>query len=102
LENADLDKEVANPLCGDIVRVQIIILENTITAAMFQGKGCVISQAAASLLTEYIVGKNINFIKQLGTQDMLDLVGLSLGPTRARCALLAFEALHAGIKEFQS
>lgn len=91
---------IFNPLCGDEVTVQLLIKNDTIIAAQFDGKGCVISLAAASLLTEQLIGKTVQELHTLTTQTMLDLVKIELGPTRLRCALLALEAAQkAGAKE---
>lgn len=92
LENPTGVATIFNPLCGDEVTVELLIENGVITAAKFEGKGCVISLAAASLLTEQLMGKTVQELLTLTTQTMLDLVKIELGPTRLRCALLALEA----------
>jgi nitrogen fixation NifU-like protein len=99
LENHDFSSGVYNPACGDSVLLQGIIREGVLVACRFQGKGCVISTAAASLLAEKAEGKTVAEITAYSSQTMLDLVGLPLGPTRIRCALLALEALQTGIAQ---
>jgi nitrogen fixation NifU-like protein len=71
-----------------------------LSAVSFEGTGCVISQAAASLLTEQVIGKHLHDIMKLDAAFMRNLVGIELGPTRVRCALLALEALQKGIQEY--
>jgi nitrogen fixation NifU-like protein len=97
IEQPDFSTGVHNPSCGDSVTIQGIISQEMLVTCRFQAQGCVISGAAASLLMEYAEGKSLKEILGYTSQTMLDLVGLSLGPTRIRCALLALEALQAGI-----
>lgn len=92
LDNPTGTSTIFNPLCGDEVTVELLIENDVIIAAKFEGKGCVISLAAASLLTEQLMGKTVQELHTLTTQTMLDLVKIELGPTRLRCALLALEA----------
>jgi nitrogen fixation NifU-like protein len=65
--------------------------------ARFDGHGCAISQASADLLMEYIIGKPIEYVKQLKKQDILDMLGIDLGPVRLKCALLSLKVLKAGV-----
>ncbi len=98
LTRIDRSSGVFNPSCGDAVNIDITQEGDVITHARFTAQGCVISCATASLLLETIVGKTIHEIQQLDTEYMKALVGIPLGPTRLRCALLALEALHNCIK----
>jgi nitrogen fixation NifU-like protein len=87
-----------NPLCGDHIQVDLRVDNNGIvTEAMFDGHGCAISQASADLLMESIIGKPIEEVKQLNKQDVLDLLGIELGPVRLKCALLSLKVLKAGV-----
>lgn len=89
--------EDENPLCGDQIRIDVRVDESGIvTEAAFDGHGCAISQASADLLLESIQGKSVEEIKQLTKQDILDLLGLELGPVRLKCALLSLKVLKAG------
>ncbi len=99
IENPDFSSGVHNPSCGDSVLLQGVLNDGVLTVCRFQAQGCVISSAAASLLSELAEGKTIEEISAYTSQTMLDLVCLSLGPTRIRCALLALEALQTGINE---
>ncbi len=90
--------EDENPLCGDHIKIDVRVDEkNCITEAVFSGHGCAISQASADLLLESIIGKNMNEVKNLTKEDILDLLGIELGPVRLKCALLSLKVLKAGI-----
>lgn len=95
----DFSSGVQNPSCGDSVVIQGKINDGYITVCGFQAQGCVISCATASLLTEKVQGKSVQEVMEYTAQTMLDLVQLTLGPTRLRCALLALEALQTGLKD---
>ena len=97
LEPADMTFEDANPLCGDRIRMDFRVNDNTLTEVRFSGTGCSISLAAASMLCEHVEGKSLDEIKTVGRQDVLDLLGIELGPVRLKCALLALKTLKAGI-----
>lgn len=89
--------EEYNPSCGDRVSFTGLISEQTITKLCFQGTGCVISLATASLLTEAAQGKSVDEITTWNAQFVLDLIGMQLGPTRLKCALLPLQALQSGL-----
>lgn len=101
LPDAQVSTEVLNPSCGDEIAMQIVVEDDILLQISFKGKGCVISQAAASLLTELVKGKSLEFIEALTKDDMLSLVGIELGPTRLRCALLALESLHKALSLYK-
>lgn len=88
--------EVSNPLCGDIIRIELILDKNdkTVRDVKFTGNGCAISQAASSLLTEFIKGKSEDQLRKLDKQFMMKLLGIKLGPNRIKCALLPLEAVQ--------
>jgi nitrogen fixation NifU-like protein len=90
--------EDENPLCGDTVRVELAIeRDGTIRDAYFDGDGCCISQASASMLIEQINGKRIDDIKAFTAQNMLNLFGAKLTPNRQKCCLLPWRALQSAI-----
>jgi nitrogen fixation NifU-like protein len=89
--------EEGNPSCGDQIRIELKIENNRIADVRFSGKGCAISQAAASILTEEIKGKTLDEVKQFDKQKMLDLLGIELSAMRLKCALLALKVVKAGI-----
>jgi nitrogen fixation protein NifU and related proteins len=87
-----------NPLCGDMVRVELQLDPNgTIKDAYFTGQGCVISQASASMLLEKLVGKTIEDVKTFSAEDMLGLYGARLTPNRQKCCLLSWKVLQSAV-----
>lgn len=98
LDPHDYSYEDDNPLCGDELRIDLRVDENEIvTEASFDGQGCAISMASADLLVEHIVGKPLAEIKDMSKEDILELLGIELGPVRLKCALLSLKVLKAGI-----
>ncbi|NTU47202.1 SUF system NifU family Fe-S cluster assembly protein [Candidatus Roizmanbacteria bacterium] len=84
----------SNPLCGDSITLSIVESDGIITDIAFEGEGCVISTAAASLLTDYAKGKKKEDLMKLDASFIIDLLGIELGATRLKCALLPLEALQ--------
>lgn len=98
LDPHDISFEDENPLCGDHIRIDLRVDENgVVKEAAFDGHGCAISQASADLLLESIIGKNVEELKKLNKADVLDLLGIELGPVRLKCALLPLKILKAGV-----
>jgi nitrogen fixation NifU-like protein len=98
LDPHDISFADNNPLCGDHIQVDLRVDANgTITEALFDGHGCAISQASADLLMETIIGKPLEDVKKLNKQDVLDMLGIDLGPVRLKCALLSLKVLKAGV-----
>ncbi|MGD8621464.1 MAG: SUF system NifU family Fe-S cluster assembly protein [Anaerolineales bacterium] len=98
LDPHDYSYEDDNPLCGDEIRIDVRVDENdVVTEAMFEGQGCAISMASADLLVENIIGKNLSEIKNMSKEDILELLGIELGPVRLKCALLSLKVLKAGV-----
>ncbi|MCJ7733402.1 MAG: SUF system NifU family Fe-S cluster assembly protein [Anaerolineales bacterium] len=94
----DISYEDDNPSCGDHIRIDVRLDENqVVTEALFSGEGCAISQASADLLIESVIGKNIEEIKLLTKEDILETLGIELGPVRLKCALLPLKVLKAGV-----
>ena len=102
LERPDITHEEHNPLCGDRIRIDLQVESGIITDVRFQGRGCAISQASASLLTDEIKGKAIANVRALSKDDVLDLIGIPLdkNPVRIKCALLSLKALKMGVYEY--
>jgi nitrogen fixation NifU-like protein len=93
----DLSFEDENPLCGDHIRIDLRLdADGRVSEAAFSGHGCAISQASADLLLESIQGKTLDEVRALSKQDILDLLGIELGPVRLKCALLPLKVLKAG------
>lgn len=85
---------VYNPLCGDKIKMDILIKKDKIVDIRFQGQGCAISKAASSMLTEWTKGKTKEVLKNMTKKDMMKLLKIELGPNRIKCALLPLEALQ--------
>ena len=97
LEKPDISYKDTNPLCGDECQIDLKLDNNKVAQVRFTAKGCAISQAATSMLSEMIENKSLNEIKKLGKQDILDLLGMELGPVRLKCALLCLKVLKGGV-----
>lgn len=89
-----------NPLCGDEIGIDLKISSKKIQDIKFYGEGCAISIASASLLTEFVKGKNIDKIKRMGKDDVLKLLNVQLTPTRLKCAILPLEVLQKAISMY--
>jgi nitrogen fixation protein NifU and related proteins len=96
----DLSAELENPLCGDHVRLELRVdSQGRIAQARFDGDGCVISQAATSLLSERIEGSSLREACQLSVADMLQLLGVPLTPMRQKCGLLGWRVLQRALAD---
>ena len=97
LDPHDFTYEDENPLCGDKLRIDVRLDDQQrIKEVAFSGRGCAISQASASMLTEAILGKTLDEVKQMSKDDILEMLGIELGPVRLKCALLSLKVLKAG------
>lgn len=100
LQPADIDYEGGNPLCGDRLRLTARVDENgIITEIGWDGEGCAVSQASASLLGEEILGKPIAEVAKLSRDDVLALIGIPLTMNRVKCALLSLKVLQGGLHQ---
>lgn len=87
-----------NPLCGDVIHIEMRINgEGRVEEAWFDGDGCCISQASASMLMEQLEGKTVQEVKQFSAQDMLQLFGARLTPNRQKCCLLSWRVTQAAL-----
>lgn len=100
LSRPHFTSHILNPSCGDQVTINGLIQDSIITQCHFEGKGCVISLAAASILTTLVEKKTIDEAKKLQPHDVLTTMQITLGPTRLRCALLSLEALHKALHNY--
>ncbi len=90
--------EENNPLCGDVVRIELALgPDGEIADAYFTGDGCVISQASASMLLEELQGKTVDDVKHFSARDMLKLYGARLTPNRQKCCLLSWKVLQSAV-----
>jgi nitrogen fixation NifU-like protein len=86
-----------NPLCGDVVRIELELGDGQIRDCYFTGQGCVISQASASMLLEHMQGKSLDEAKRFSAEDMLKLYGARLTPNRQKCCLLSWKVLQSAV-----
>jgi nitrogen fixation protein NifU and related proteins len=100
LDEPDAVSEGANPLCGDRITLMLGVSDDgRIEEVAFTGRGCAISQASASMLTDEIKGKPLEEIARLGRQDVLDSLGIEISPARLKCALLSLQTLREALAE---
>lgn len=98
LDPHDYEYEDTNPLCGDEVHIELRVDESgTVTEIMFDGQGCAISQASASMLTEIVQGMSVQEIKDLPKEELLEEIGIDLSPARLKCALLSLHVLKGSL-----
>jgi nitrogen fixation protein NifU and related proteins len=99
LEGADVSAEGQNPLCGDEVSIYVAFGRDgdTIDEVRFHGRGCAISQAATSMLTELVRGRSAREIAELPKDELLDEIGIPLTPIRLKCALLGLSTLKLAL-----
>jgi nitrogen fixation NifU-like protein len=99
LEHAHAQAEGQNPLCGDEVTISLKFAEDgeTIEEIGFDGRGCAISQAATSMLTELVVGRKATDVAALPKEELLDEIGIPLTPIRLKCAILGLGVLKVAL-----
>ncbi len=89
-----------NPLCGDRITMMLVVDDaGTVSEVAFSGRGCAISQASASMLTDEIKGRPVSEIEEMTNQDILDLLGIEISPARLKCALLSLSTLQNALAE---
>ena len=98
LKNKTHEASIKNTVCEDIITLELEIKDNKIIDASYTGKGCVISIAAASILTEELKGMKVEDAKKLNKEDMDNFFGMKVIPTKVRCELLTLDVLHKIIK----
>ena len=97
LEQPDAHAEDSNPLCGDQLAIDLHIEGDRVAAVRFRGRGCAISQASASMLSEMIEGQPVADVVKLGKDDILEALGIPISPARTKCAFLCLRVLHRGL-----
>ena len=102
IEDPSASFEGSNPLCGDRITLQIGVRDGVVERVGFTGRGCAISQASASLLTDEIKGKPIEEVAAIRADDLLDLLGIEISPARLKCAMLSHETLRHALEELDA
>ncbi len=101
LDAPDISHERDNPVCGDVIRLDIQLKHGRVSEARFTGQGCVISMAAASMFTEEIQGKSIEELRALEEEDVLEMLGVDLGVSRRNCGLLPLLVLQEALSDWE-
>jgi nitrogen fixation protein NifU and related proteins len=99
LEQPSATAEGVNPLCGDELSVELLVEDGVITDVRYNGQGCAISQAAASMLSDAVKGKPVSQVSSVGKEDVLDELGIPLSPIRLKCALLSVGVLKVALNQ---
>ena len=99
MDHADAEAEGQNPLCGDEVSIYVAFGDDgeTIDEVKFSGRGCAISQAATSMLTELVQGRKASEVALLAKEELLEEIGIPLTPIRLKCALLGLGVLKVAL-----
>lgn len=102
IEDAEIKSTENNPLCGDVITVNMKLNGHKVEDIKFSGMGCAISQSATSMLTDEIKGKTLEEAKNIKREDIVSLLGIDVGPVRTKCAVLGLVAIKEGINEFEN
>ena len=102
MDNADIKFTESNPLCGDVITINLKLGDHKVVDVKFSGRGCAISQSATSMLTDEVKGKSLEEVKNVKREDIVNLLGIDVGPVRTKCAVLGLVAIKEGIKEFEN
>lgn len=103
IPDPDVQHDESNPLCGDKLHIELKFRDENgkhiVDEVRFNGRGCAISQASASMLSEMIEGKTREELAQIRAEDVMDLLGIEISPARVKCALLSLKTLKLGLFE---
>jgi nitrogen fixation protein NifU and related proteins len=97
----DISNEQFNPLCGDRIRIELKLKRSVVNEARFKGDGCAISTAAASLLTELVLGEDVGKLANFSDARLISALESDIKPARLQCALLPLQALREGLKNYK-
>lgn len=98
LDAPDVSNEQFNPLCGDRIRIELKLEESLVSEACFKGDACAICTAAASLLTEIVIGQDVEALPKIPDAQLVSALESDIKPARLQCALLPLQALREGLK----
>lgn len=99
IQNPTAELMEYNPVCGDTVQIFILLEGRTIGEIKFMGRGCSVSQGSASMLTDLVQGKTVDEVMSIKPEQIIEMIGLPLGPSREKCALLPLNALHKSLQK---
>jgi nitrogen fixation NifU-like protein len=99
LDHPTTSAEGVNPLCGDELSVELEVEDGVVTDIRYNGRGCAISQAAASMLSDVVKGKTVEQLSDIGREDVLEELGISLSPIRLKCAMLSVGVLKVALSD---
>ncbi|MGA3020941.1 MAG: iron-sulfur cluster assembly scaffold protein [Candidatus Micrarchaeales archaeon] len=102
MKNANASMEKENVSCGDVVKAYLKIEGTKIEDASFEGNGCVISMATASMLTDYLKGKSVDHLESMRKDDVLRIISIDPGPVRMHCATLPLRAFKEAAFEYEN
>jgi nitrogen fixation NifU-like protein len=94
IDHPSASYEGSNPLCGDRITLMVGVSDGVLDRVAFTGRGCAISQASTSLLTDEIKGKPLADVAAIGADDLLELLGIEISPARLKCAMLSHDSLQ--------
>lgn len=97
LDPADYTAEDTNPLCGDQIRMDLRVQDNVVTDVAFSGRGCAVSIASASMLTDMIKGMTLDEVRAITKDDLLEEIGIPVSPARIKCATLGLNVLNLSL-----
>jgi nitrogen fixation NifU-like protein len=100
LTTPDIASRMHNPSCGDSVAICGLVKQGIIEQLLFDGTGCVLSQASASLLTTQVQGRSLDEISILDAETFIATIGIPVGPIRRKCVLLALDALKQAVADY--
>ncbi|HLF54433.1 MAG TPA: SUF system NifU family Fe-S cluster assembly protein [Candidatus Nanoarchaeia archaeon] len=100
LPHPDIVSHDVNTSCGDEITMNVLVKDGRIGNLRFAGKGCAISQAAASMLTEYALGKSLSEVAKFNKEDVLKLISIPISCMRLKCALLGLKVLKLGVLQY--
>ena len=101
LEHSHMFHKEYNPLCGDIIELFVQMEGDVIKDVAFQGTGCAISQASASMLTDWMKGKSLEDVKKLNQDAILEMLGIQVSVLRLKCALLSLKTLERAVYKYE-
>jgi nitrogen fixation NifU-like protein len=102
LDDADVTTSGGNPGCGDIVTMHATVRDGVLEQVRFEGEGCTISQAGASLIAERFEGRPMAEVEEMGFEEIVDAMGKDVVTSRIRCATVALGTLKAAVQEYRT